>query len=231
MESRCRIVDKKAGKTVEYLQCGLCKAERTFAQRDLFAKDNYDFLPVFSATEGIIFRRHVRTTERYRDVRPIAKWWDGTVPKLRKLRGRVLKTPQEVFQAMQDGKIIVGQIELRDEKTGRVAVIEFPVKTINFHRDNQDWQVDTGPVILPDLSAPPKEWSHKFQLAHIAFRTPYWADFIVDQPTAVRPDDENSPKTWHYSKRVHRRSRNILLALEENDKAVQRKRKTHKNDR
>ena len=215
VESRCRIVDKQAGKTAEYLQCGLCKAENTFAHRDLFIQDNYDFLPVFSEDQGVIFRRHVRVGDRYRDVRPIDEWWDGIEPRLRTLRGRVLSTPDEVFAAMQEGKLIVGQTEIRDETSGRSAVIEYPVKTINFERDRKDWQVDTGPVILPDLSVPPEQWSHTLTLAHVAFRTPYWADFIVDQPTPVQPDQEDGPQTYHYSGRVNKAARSVLLVLDE----------------
>lgn len=225
VESRCRVIDRQADKTVEYLQCGLCKAERTFAYRDLFADDNYDFLPVFSADQGVIFRRHARVGEKYRDVRPIDQWWGGTEPRLRRLRGRVLSTPEDVFAAMQQGIPIVGQTELTDAETGRVAIIEYPVKTINFERDKKDWQVDTGPLILPDLTAPPDEWSQKFQLAHIAFRTPYWADFVVDQPTPLEPGAKTDaaeasvpgpqPMTYHYSGLVHKTARNVLLALEE----------------
>ncbi len=126
------------------------------------------------------------------------------------------------MKAMQDGKPIVGQTEIRDDKSGRVAIIEFPIKTINFERDLKDWQVDTGPVILPDLSSSPDEWSHTFQLAHIAFRTPYWVDFIVDQPTPIgREEDgvenahaETASKTYHYSGHVHKSTRNVLLAID-----------------
>ena len=226
VESRCRITDEAAGKTVEYLQCALCKSEHTFAERDLFQKDNYDFLPVFSEQEGVIFRRKVRITDPYRDVRPIDQWWGGTDLRLRTFPGRMLKSPDEIFAAMQDGKLILGQTEIRDEETGRVTVIEYPVKTINFQRDTKQWQVDTGPVILPDLTVPPDQWSHTFKLAHIAFRTHDWADFICDQPTPVSPAqggaDENKDDTdqeccltYHYSGHVHHVTRNVLLALDE----------------
>jgi hypothetical protein len=227
VESRCRIVDEAAGKTVEYLQCGLCKSENTFVYRDLFQQDNYDFLPVFTAEEGIIFRRKVRVTEPYRDVRPIDQWWGGIEVRLRPFRGRVLKSPDEVFAAMQAGQLIVGQTELRDEASGRVAVIEYPIKTINFERNRKDWQVDTGSVILPDLTVPPEQWSQSFRLAHIAFRTPYWADFLVDQPTPVqavgverigepKPEADETPSmTYHFSGYVTHAARNVLLALDE----------------
>ena len=232
VESRCRVIDEKAGKTTEFLQCGLCKAERTFATSNLFVADNYDFLPVFSEEHGVIFRRRVHLGGKYREVRPVSEWWGGIESRLRMVRGRVLRSPDEIFAAMQQGKLIVGQTEIRDGKTGRVAVIEYPVKTINFERNRKDWQVDTGPVLLPDLSVPPDQWSHTVKLSHIAFRSPGWADFLVDQPTPVPAadetdkvgdnDDENGDKsrylTYHYSGQVHHTTRNVLLALDDEDR-------------
>jgi len=214
VESRCRITDQKTGEIAEYYQCGLCKSEDTFAESNLFTEDNYDFLPVFSRKETVVFRRRVRAgaDRPYREVRPADKWWDGIEPKLRASRVRILNKPAEIFAAMQDGKPIVGQTEIRDAETGRVAVIEYPVKTINFERNREDWQVDTGPVILPDLSSPPDEWSRTFRLAHIAFNTPDWADFIVDRPTPLKKG--HGEKTYHYSGREHQTTRNVLLALE-----------------
>ena len=38
---------------------------------------------------------------------------------------------EEISQAMTAGKQLVGQTEIRDEKSGRAAVIEFPIKTIH----------------------------------------------------------------------------------------------------
>jgi len=37
---------------MDYYQCASCKSENTFAERDLFQKDNYDFLPVLEAIAG-----------------------------------------------------------------------------------------------------------------------------------------------------------------------------------
>lgn len=224
VESRCRVTDA-GGKSVEFLQCGLCRSERTFAYRALFTEDNYDFLPVFAETQAVIFRRYTSVGRPYRDVRSVEASWGGVEPRLSTQQARVLATPDEIFQAMQEGKPIIGQTQLRDEQTGQVAVIEYPIKTINFERNRKDWQVDTGPVILPDLSVPPEQWPHTIQLAHIAFRTPYWADFLVDQPTAIPAADSSGEplpldsqaeahRSYHYSGQVHKRALNVLLSLE-----------------
>ncbi|HIE29247.1 TPA: hypothetical protein EYP66_18400 [Candidatus Poribacteria bacterium] len=47
MESRCRLIDDTDGTFTDYYQCGSCKSEHTFAEKNLFQDPNYDFLPVF----------------------------------------------------------------------------------------------------------------------------------------------------------------------------------------
>jgi hypothetical protein len=224
VESRLRIVDPKTGESAEYYQCASCKCEDTFGKGNLFCEDNYDFLPVFSEKECVIFRRRSRVVGQYREMREVESAWDGTVPKLRKFKGRVLTTPEEIFAAMDSGRPLVGQTELRDEKTGRIAVIEYPIKTINWHRDRKIWQVDTGPVLLPDLSLGAGGWSESLRLAYVAFRSslipsasaqfPEWADLIVEQPTAVGDEEETAVSVYHYSGTQRKKARNRLIAYE-----------------
>ena len=42
VESRTRMIDERSGKWADYHQCASCKSENTFAEKDLFRKDNYD---------------------------------------------------------------------------------------------------------------------------------------------------------------------------------------------
>jgi len=231
VESRCRITDPVTKKMAEYFQCGSCKSENTFAEKDLFMTDNYDFLPVFSDDEVVVFRRGSQWAGNYREVRRAKDWWDGNVPRLRKVQVRVLTTPQEIGEAIASGQPLIGQTELRSEATGRTVVLEYPIKTINWHRDDKLWQVDTGPIVLPDLSAPPDEWSRTLQLAYLAFNSWEWTDFVVEQPTPVHaisakegpeeeePDEEDNKeevaKVLHYSGLIHKQARNVLLVVDD----------------
>ncbi len=212
VESRLRITDP-AGKTSrEYLQCGSCKSEYTFPARGLFHADNYDFLPVFSQVDCVVFRRNVTERGKYIEVKPAAKAWDGTVPVMRHFRGRMLRNVEEISKAMTAGNPLVGQTEIRDEKSGRVAVIEYPIKTINWQRETGDWQVDTGPVLLPDLTAPPEQWSLRLRLAYVAFNAPDWAEFVIEEPTPVGGGSKDVPRTYHYMGQLARPARNVVLA-------------------
>jgi hypothetical protein len=57
IESRTRIIDRKLGTSTVYYQGASCKSENTFGEKDLFYKDNYDFLPIFGDGKVLIFRR------------------------------------------------------------------------------------------------------------------------------------------------------------------------------
>jgi hypothetical protein len=210
IESRCRISDPATGEVRDYYQCASCKSEDTFATHDLFLAPNYDFLPVFSATESVIFRRRLPAVEQYRQVVPGSPWGKVT-PLIRTARMRVLSTPDEIVSAVEAAVPIVCQTELRDEASGRTAVIEYPVKTMNMNSVRRIYQVDTGPVLLPDLTVPPDQWSARLRLAFIAFNEPGWADFVVDEPTPAAGD----VKVHHFSERLHFAARNVLLALDD----------------
>jgi len=212
VESRLRITDTAGKATREYLQCGSCKSEYTFPARGLFHPDNYDFLPVFSQVDCVIFRRNITERGKYIEVKPVARAWEGTVPTVRYFRGRMLRNVEEISKAMTAGKQLVGQTELRDEKSGRVAVIEFPIKTINWQRERGEWQVDTGPVLLPQLTVPAEQWSAKLRLAYVAFNAPDWAEFIIEEPTPLGDGAKGAVKTYHYMGQLATPARNVIVA-------------------
>ena len=209
LESRCRITDRAAGIVRDYYQCGSCKSEDTFAATDLFLDPNYDFLPIFTHGETIVFRRYAEVNERY--MRVTTPLWGTMTPRLRPAEARVLADAAEIASAVAAGLPLIGQVEISDAETGRSALLEFPIKTMNVLPNGQGWQVDTGPVLLPDLTAPPEKWSESLRLAFIAYNTDGWADFVVEAPTEI---GGGAAQTHHYSEIVHFTSRNQVLAMD-----------------
>jgi len=82
VESRTRIFDEAAGSVTDYYQCGACKSENTFAERDLFMARNYDFLPILGGGHWLIFRRPAGLSDTYRMIKPPDKMWGEPVLKL-----------------------------------------------------------------------------------------------------------------------------------------------------
>lgn len=210
VESRTRIIDGRTGATEDYLQAGSCKSEMTFAARDLFQSDNYDFLPVFGPQHGLIFRRKAAMHEAYRQVLPAAEMWDGQEYHLvEAARFWELATNREVREATYAFLPIVGQTEIWNEGTGLRAIIECPVKTMNTHRARDLYQVDTGPVAFPDLGRRCEPRAECLSLAFVAFNAAEFADFVIEAPTAV-----GNEQVYHYSRLASLPARNRLFAVE-----------------
>ncbi|MBX9789672.1 MAG: hypothetical protein K2Y37_12215 [Pirellulales bacterium] len=215
IESRTTIVDERAGTTAVYYQCASCKSENTFAPKNLFPADNYDFLPILGDGRWLIFRRHAYLNADYRQVRTVEDSWGPTVTKLHYSKAlSELTTWEAIRDATAAGWPIVSQTKLRNDELSLQATIECPVKTMNVSLKDRLFQVDTGPVALPDLSKRYDEPLDALRLAFVAFNAPDFADFVVEQPTPVVEGGAEKCRIYHYSSPISLPARNVLLALE-----------------
>ncbi len=213
VESRTRVIDTRKGRSEDFIQCCSCKAEDTFAEKDLFKPDNYDFLPVFGSEDGLIFRRKAYLNGNYRSTVKAAEMWGGQVYQLRDLKGAKRLDDWEAIRAASDaGSPVVAQTRLSNEETGLRAIIEHPVKTLNIHDEGRMYQTDTGPVAFPDLGNPVERLVDCLSLAYVAFNTDHFADFVIEDVTPINEGDREVTKVWHYERRVSLEARNSLWA-------------------
>jgi hypothetical protein len=214
VESRTTIIDAEAGTRVEYYQCGSCKSEHTFAETNLFVEDNYDFLPILGDDEWLIFRRPCRMSDNYRQVRKVDDIWGKPILQLREgKRVSVLKTWEQIRDTTAAGIPLVSQTEIHNSETGLRAIIECPIKTMNISLDDKLYQVDTGPIAFPDLKKRYEKPIECLSLAFVAFNTPHFADFVIEQPTPVIQDEEELCKVYHYSSPISLEAENRVLAV------------------
>ena len=219
IESRTTVIDDESGVATAFYQCASCKSENTFGERDLFLADNYDFLPIFGGKDVedlLIFRRPARLSDRYRSIVKSADVWGKPILKLREGRPvRVLDTWEAIRDATAAGVPIVSQTEIANPETKLRAIIECPVKTMNISVDKKLYQTDTGPIALPDLARRVEPMIECLRLAFIAFNAPNFADFVIEQPTAVTEDGQQRCKIYHYSNPISLPATNTLLAVGE----------------
>ena len=125
----------------------------------------------------------------------------------------VLQTNEAVVDATMKELPLVAQTEIWDEQRQMRAIIEYPVKTMNFHPERKRFQVDTGPLLLPDFTSDAEEMIEFFDLAHVVYNTFDQAEFIIRQPTPVFKDGQEVCSVVHYSGiRVHEAKNTILYA-------------------
>lgn len=171
--------------------------------------------------------------QRYRDVRADAtESWGEPVLQLQPAASATYELPVDEFgpaaAATDAGHGLVGYTELEGpEGSGLRAVLEYPVKTMNISAEGYPdaaamggrgavWQVDTGPVAVPDLDrrTPGTPQIAAFSLGFIATisTAPHAADFVLEQPTAL-PPPASATKVLHYSTPYSVPATNRLLAV------------------
>ena len=214
VESRTTIFDDQAGTATDYYQCASCKSENTFGEKDLFLADNYDFLPILGGGYWLVFRRPARISDRYRAICEVEKLWGE--PRLLlhdAAEVRVVETFEQIRDVTAAGLPLVTQTEIRNEATGLRAVIECPTKTMNISLDKSMYQADTGPIAYPDLSQPCDPQIDCLSVAFVVFNAPHFADFIVEQPTALVEEGQEKGKFYHFSAPFSMPASNRVLAL------------------
>jgi len=213
VESRTRIIDEETGGCEDYIQAGSCKSENTFAEKDLFHEENYDFLPIFGPEYGVIFRRKAYIQPQYKSCVPVQDMWNGQQYHL--VQGQQveeLASNEAIREATYAFIPIVSQTEIWSEETKLRAIIECPVKTLNTHRERDAYQVDTGPIAFPDLSERYERHVDGIWLGFVAFNAPHFADFVIEVPTPIG-DGDRVCQVHHFSRLLSLPAENRLYAV------------------
>jgi hypothetical protein len=125
----------------------------------------------------------------------------------------MLATAGQVRKATHAGWPLVAQTEIRNAETGLRAIIEYPVKTMNIHDGKDLYQVDTGPIAFPDLSQRRERLADGISLAFVAFNTPGFADFVIEDVTPIREGGREVTRVRHYSRIVSLPAVNRLFGI------------------
>lgn len=216
IESRTVIINEKSGKEHIYYQGASCKSENTFGEKDLFYKDNYDFLPIFGDGKVLVFRRHAtKRGDRYRTISAMEDMW-GADPVIYTPAPEFveeLDTWEKIRDATATGIPVVSRTEFSNPDTGLKAVVECPVKTMNISYPKKMYQVDTGPVAFPDISKNYDPQIDCLSLAFLAFNTDSFTDFVIETETPVSLGGGEETTVYHYSKILSLKTNNKLFAL------------------
>lgn len=121
--------------------------------------------------------------------------------------GAVLQTPKSIVEAVLANRVLNGRIRI--ESDGYIAILDYPIKTMNANERDNIYQPDTGPVLFPDLSREPDDLIGGMNLAFVAFNTADWIELLVRVPTFVTED----VSVYHYSHVERLDSQNQIIAL------------------
>lgn len=200
VESRCRLTDTGTGAWQDYLFFASCKSEDTFAERDLFYEENYDFCGIFGDEDYVLFRARATHTDGFREEGLWQDRFEDVTRHLPVARGTVLEGPAAIVRASLAGVPLVGQVDLASEDGRLKALLEFPVKTMNANDGRDVYQVDTGPVPFVDFGTAGDRHIQRMWPAYVAYNAPHFADFVVQHPHRVPAGNGQAVTVTHYGR-------------------------------
>ena len=206
VESVCSLTDASTGKTTDYVFYASCKSEHTFAEKELFIEDNYDFCGIFSDEEYVIFRTHSTHTDRWRDEGLWQDRFKDILFDFVTVEAEVLEGTPAINQASLDNIPLIGRVEISEGDLS--AMIEFPIKTMNANDIRPIYQVDTGPLPFPDFSMDVDLHVKRLSPAYVAYNAPDFADFVVQQPLSIE-----GAEVTHYANPVSLPAKTSVLAM------------------
>ena len=200
LDAACTLVDEADGTETTYYLIAPCRSERMYLDRGLFSMPNYEFCGIWSNEEHLIIRthwasendnrEHGRNRERFAEVSLDIRAFE---------EAQALCSASQIVEATLRNLPLVARTELRDEGGELRATLEYPVKTMNVLREPPRFQVDTGPLILPDITSVATAPIARFDVAHVAYNAFDKTEFVLRRPVSIAPDGDSSCSTTDHS--------------------------------
>ncbi len=224
LECVCRVTHGTAAGavTVEYAHGASCKAEQVHVPENIWHEPAADMCLIASCDEFLVIKSWDRNNRGVmlnpaslgpQPERQAGRCEDAFTELQivrREIAGRLLTTTDEIVKAVIGNSPLVSQTEFTTPEGAHVW-IEYPVKVVNASEREMFYQVDTGPILVPDPEA--FDGTHRIsamRLAFMAHNTLGCTELLLNVPTKI--SEELSVN--HFSKVMKVQATNRLIAVD-----------------
>lgn len=192
LEASCTIIDEAGGQTTELFLGAPCRTEYTIAKRNLFQVPSGEFRMPFSRRYRLALAKAPSTTQEEHSVALLSEAFQAHNLDLRTHRavGELTDVPA-IIDATLANDLLNAVSTYRDADRGLTIAIEYPVNLINLNVASGEFQVCTGPVLLPDLATWNGAEVTRTFLAHAAFTAFDHVEFILQREVDAAPEARN----------------------------------------
>lgn len=176
----CIIEDERTQQRTELFIGAPCRTEYTIATRNLFQIPSAEFRLACSRELRLSIAARPSNEEEPTNVARLEDAFQAHRIDLRTFADfETLTTSQQIAEATLANDLLNARSTYRDAERNLRITVEYPVNLINVNANFEQYQVCTGPIILPDLATwDGKEVSRVF-LAHVAFTSFDHVEFIL----------------------------------------------------
>lgn len=190
LEARCEIEDGETGQVAEMFVGAPCRTEYTIADRNLFMVPSSEFRMAFSRTRKLhIAARPSDEAESTKVVRLDEDFQDHTIQVREIPRSIQLTNAAQIVEATLANHLLGIRSTYRDPDRDLRVTVEYPVNLINVVESDSEFQVATGPVIVPDLNTWDGGEVSRVFLAHVAVTSFDYVEFILQREVEASPSE------------------------------------------
>ncbi|MBM3934388.1 MAG: hypothetical protein FJ319_08825 [SAR202 cluster bacterium] len=190
MDARCEITNEKTGKTEHYVLIAPCRTEWMYRNEILWQNPNREFCGIYG--EGWSVAGHVEVLEYaegrrdFKTPRPIKEvFMEFSLTVKNHQKVQMLKSDAEVIEATNKGLPIIARTEILNEANGLKAMMEYPIKTMNYNDHNVRMQVDTGPLLFADLESNVSNNIERMNVSFVCYNNYEVAEFVLRHSRSV----------------------------------------------
>jgi hypothetical protein len=210
------------GKTTQYVLGSSCKAEQVHVTENVWHEPAADMCLVASPDEFLVIKSWDRNNRGVMLSPPTL----GEQPERQAGRcsdaftalnlthkfadARLLTSTEEIVDAVLNDRPLVSQTEYQLEN-GTGVFLEYPVKVVNASEREMFYQVDTGPVLIPDVAS--FDGVHEISMlrqAFMAHNTLNCTEMLMNVPTPIG----SGLSVNHYSRVVKVQATNRMFVVE-----------------
>ena len=204
LDARCWIIDEESGRTTEYNLISPCRTEWMYRDEPLWQQPNYEFSGIFG--QEVAMYGHIRGGDLNAfggDWRRVTPLQESNLQHQFSIRhypeARRLEDDAATIEATMSYVPIVARTELQSADGRLRAISEYPIRTMNMALEQGRVQVDTGPLIFPDLETPAASEIERLHWSFVCYNTESVAEFVLRGPTPIASAGQNIASYIDYS--------------------------------
>ena len=192
LEAACRINDGINQASI-YLGAP-CRTEYTIASSNFFQSPSNEWRMAFSHDCQIPISKKLSTEKEITHNQLLKDLWQNHQIDIRQYdQAKPLTEAHQVIDATLNHDLMNVKSTYVDEETGLEVELEYPVDIMNINEEDDEFQVCTGPVLLPDLSTWDGHNIHRSFLADVALSSFDYVEFILRRAIDVADHE----KSWY----------------------------------
>ena len=186
IESFIDVIDEATGRSERFVLTFGHPSEWLFAENRLFQTPSNEWRSIYSLTEQRSVGRaytYQGPTQKGHPVKDTYSSLEIHVPT--HPRTRLLENFAQIDEAIWKRVPLVGRTEIRDPDRRKRYILEYPIGIVSSMREMQKFQVDTGPVLVPDFKSEAEREIDRLEMAFIIYNRLDRAEFILRRATPI----------------------------------------------